>query len=257
MANLLKSDIYRFGKSKLLYAIVTFTGVIALMLTMLIRQDVRLGISVFGNLTAFASAGDIIRLGAEYHKGLGILAAILISVFIGQEYQWGTWQNKWITNNSRMGIYLSKTVISSAASISLFLIFEIVTLAFSGQVRAIMENGYFATVVGGAFVYGALGASICLLSFAAKNNIASTVICICYIIFSEAFASVIGYVSNFSENSSKFIGWIIRHSVYGMSIVLSSASVPKDFTMSIIINSLVITLLATVVGLMIFRKSEL
>jgi hypothetical protein len=257
VANVLKSDIYRFGKSKLLYAVAMLTGVIAFLLTMLIRQDIRLGISVFGNLTAFVRAEDIMRIGAEYHKGLGILVAILISVFIGQEYQWGTWQNKWIANKSRIGIYLSKTVISSAASVMLFLIFEIVAFVFSGQARGIVENGYIATIVCGVFVYAALGASICLLSMTIRNNIASTIVCLCYVIFSETFASVIGNVSNFSENSASFIGWIIRHSIYGMSIVLSSASGSADFTMSIIINALVITLSATAVGLMIFRKYEL
>ena len=81
MANVLKSDLYRFGKSKLFYGIAAFTGMIAFLLIMLIHQDIRLGVSVLGDLTAFRKIDDIIRIGVEYHKGLGILVAVLISVF--------------------------------------------------------------------------------------------------------------------------------------------------------------------------------
>jgi len=90
MTNIWKNDLYRIGKSKLLYGVVAFTCFIAFSLIMLMRQDIRLGISVFGNLTAFKGIDDIIRIGIAYQKGLGILVAVLISVFIGQEYQWQT-----------------------------------------------------------------------------------------------------------------------------------------------------------------------
>lgn len=257
MTKVFKSDLYRFGKSKLFYGIVAFTGVIAFLLTMLIRQDIRIGISVFGDLTAFKNAHDIIRIGTEYHKSLGILVAILISVFIGQEYQWETWQNKWITCKSRFGIYFSKSMISIIVSVLIFLIFEVVSLISSDQIQETIANGYIATIVCGVFIYAALGATICLLSMTIKNITASTIACICYVMFSETLVSVIANVSNFSESSTRFIGWIIRHSIYGMSTIISSTSISADISLSIIINSLVIMLLSTTVGLMIFRKYEL
>jgi hypothetical protein len=42
------ADVYRLGKSKLLYGIAVFTSVLAFFLVLIIRQDVRFGISVFG-----------------------------------------------------------------------------------------------------------------------------------------------------------------------------------------------------------------
>lgn len=209
MTKVIKSDIYRFKKSKLFYGVAIFTCVIAFLLMILIRQDIRIGISVFGDLTAFKNAHDIIRIGTEYHKGLGILIAILISVFIGQEYQWKTWQNKWITSKSRIGIYLSKAMISTIASVLIFLIFEVIALISSNQIQDIITNGYITTVVCGVFIYAALGATICLLSMAIKSITASTIICLCNVIFSETFASVIANISNFSESGSRFTEWII------------------------------------------------
>lgn len=87
MIHVWKSDLYRLGKSKLLYGVMAFSCSIALFLVLLMQQDIRVGISVFGDLTAFKGWDDIIRMGITYSKGLGIMAAMLISVFIGQEYQ--------------------------------------------------------------------------------------------------------------------------------------------------------------------------
>ncbi len=124
MTAIWKGDLYRIGKSKLFYGIAAFTCIIAFLLTMLVRQDIRLGISIFGDLTAFIKTDDIIRIGIEYQKGLGIFVAILISVFIGQEYQWQTWQQKWMISKNRIFMYLSKAALSSAVSVVIFLIFK-------------------------------------------------------------------------------------------------------------------------------------
>ena len=120
----------------LFYGIAVVTIIMATVLMLMIRQDIRMGISVFGNLTALRNADDIIRIGVQYHKGLGIFAAILTSVFIGQEYNWKTWQHKWITNNSRAGIYLSKATLSAVVSVVIFLLFQAVAVLCSGIQRA-------------------------------------------------------------------------------------------------------------------------
>ena len=191
MNNIIKNDLYRFSKSILLYVILSLTIVISFSLTMMIRQDIRLGISVFGNLTAFRGIDDIIRIGILYQRGLGFFIAILLSVLIGQEYQWKTWQHKWIANKSRAGIYLSKAVLSSAISAAVFLIFQIVVLLSSSQIENILTAGYTAMVISGAFVYAALGAVVCLLSMLIKNNITSIIACICYVMY-YAVKGVIG-----------------------------------------------------------------
>lgn len=257
MIRLLRSDLYRFGKSKLFYGILAFTSILAFLLMMIMRQDIRVGISVFGNLTAFKGIEDIFLVGTEYQKGLGILVAILISVWIGQEYQWKTWQHKWIINKSRIRIYLSKAILSSAASAVVFLIFELIALLSSGQISNILTGEYVATVICGFAIYAALGAVICLLSMLIKSNTTSTIVCLCYVLFSETFWSAMRNLSNFSSDVVEIVESGIQHSIYGMSTIISTTSVSADMTISIVINSVVIMLTATVFGLIIFRKYEL
>jgi hypothetical protein len=224
---------------------------------MLMRQDIRLGISVFGNITAFKGVDDIIRIGAMYQKGLGIFIAIIISVFIGQEYQWQTWQHKWMTNKNRVFIYLSKAALSSAVSAAIFLVFQMAALFSSGQIQKILTPGYMGMIVGGAFIYAALGAVICLLSMLVKSSTASIIVCLGYVLCSETLASLITNLGGLSGTAEGIAGWIVRHSIYGMSLMISGAAVSSGVIMSIMINSVAIMLLSTAIGTYFFRKYEL
>lgn len=71
MLNIINSDIYRIKKSKLFYGAIILAGLISFLLVTLNRQDIRLGVSVFGNLTTFVTAKDVIALGIQYQKGIG------------------------------------------------------------------------------------------------------------------------------------------------------------------------------------------
>jgi len=257
MVSILKNDLYRFGKSKLLYGILFLTFLIAFALTMIIRQDIRLGISVFGNLMAFRGVDDVIRIGLAYYNGLGIFVAILLSVFIGQEYQWKTWQHKWITNKSRVRIYLSKFALSSIISSIIFLVFQAVILFGSNQAENILTAEYAAMVISGVAIYAALGASICLLSMLIKNSTASIIACLGFVLFSETIASVIGNIGNISETAASVVGWIIRHSIYGMATVVSGTAISWSLAVGIAVNALVIMALSTAVGILVFRRYEL
>lgn len=77
MLNVINGDLYRIKKSKLFYGVIIIAGLIASLLMILNRQDIRIGISIFGNLTTFISVEDVITLGIQYQKGLGIIVAIV------------------------------------------------------------------------------------------------------------------------------------------------------------------------------------
>ena len=257
MMNIWKSDLYRIGKSKLFYGIAAFTCIIAFLLIMLVRQDIRLGISIFGDLTAFKKTDDIIRIGIEYQKGLGIFVAILISVFIGQEYQWQTWQQKWMISKNRIFMYLSKVALSSAVSAVIFLIFQIVALLSSGQIQEILTAEYAGMMISSVFIYAALGSVICLLSMLVKSSTASIIVCLGYVLFSETLVSLIRNLSSFSDTAARLVEWGVQHTIYGMAAIVSGASVSTDLAITILINSLAIMLLSTAIGVFLFRKYEL
>lgn len=257
MTDIMKSDFYRVKNSRLFYGFAMFTALIAFSLMMLIRQDIRLGISIFGNLTAFRMNSDIIRMGMEYQKGVGVFVAILLSVFIGQEYQWKTWQHKWITKKSRTSIYLSKAVFSSALSALLFWVYEVVALLSSDQIQDVLTGGYAATMICGLFLYAALGSVICLLSMLIKNSTAATIVCLCYVLLGETISSLLRNVSNLSSAVGPFIELAIKHSVYGMSTLVCESAFAPEYTIIIVINSLAIMLVSTAFGIIVFRKYEL
>ncbi len=257
MMNIWRSDLYRIGKSRLFYGVMAFTFIMAFSLIMLVRQDIRLGISVFGNLTTFKKIDDIIRIGTEYQKGLGILVAVLLSVFIGQEYQWQTWQQKWMTSQNRIFIYLSKAALSSMVSAVIFLVFQITVFLSSGQMQEMLTLEYAGMVLGSIFIYAALGAVICLLSMLVKQSTVSIIVCSGYVLFSETLVSMIKNLSGFSDTVGKFVEWGVQHSIYGMSLIVSGVPVSTDLVITILINSLVIMFSSIAIGLFLFRKYEL
>lgn len=256
MLRIWKSDLYRFGKSKLAYGVLAFACVLAFALTMMIRQDIRLGISVFGNLTAFKGIDDIVRIGVQYHKGLGLLIAVLISVFIGQEYLWKTWQHKWIAGKSRIRIYLSKAILSSVLAAVIFLIFEMVVLVCSGQIQEMFTSEYVAMIVCGTFVYAALGSVICTLSMLIRNSVASIIVCLGYVLLSETLVTVIKNISGISDKAAMVGDWLISHSIYGMSLRICGVVTPESI-IPFLANSAAIILLSTTIGMLVFRKYEL
>jgi hypothetical protein len=223
---------------------------------MTIRQDLRLGISVFGNLTAFKNIDDIIHIGVQYHKGLGVLIAVIISVFIGQEYLWKTWQHKWITSKSRVKIYLSKAMLSMGISALIFLLFEVVILLCSGQISEVFTSEYVSMLIFGILVYSALGAVLCMISMLIENNIMSVITSLGYVLLSETFAALIKNIGSFSDSFNTIGDKFIIHSIYGMSLRLCGTITPENIIF-FAINSAVIILLYTAIGLLFFRKYEL
>lgn len=257
MLKIARNDLYRLRKSKLFYFFILFTGFISLLLMILNRQDIRLGISVFGNLTTFITANDIIKIGIEYQKGLGIVAAVFVSVFVGQEYLWNTWQHKWLISKSRIGMYLSKTMISSLTAIAIFLFYEVIALLFSGQMKELFTVEYVASLICGSFLYASLGAVICLISMLIKNSTASIIVSLCYVLFSETLATAILNISSLFNSTGKMGKWFVQHTVYGMSSAIYSTANEVNILLPVISNSLAIIGLTAFIGTFVFRRYEL
>ena len=252
MINLIKNDFYRVSKSTSFYSMMLLTIIMSLLFTMIVRYS-SMAIGGARTVMEFRNIFDVIQLGVLYQRGLGFFVALFISIFIGQEYQWKTWQHKWLIHKSRTQIYLSKLIISLALSVLVFLMFQIVALIFSNQPMDILSFDYGATIIGGIAIYAALGSVMCLLSMLIKNETASVIACLCYILTWETLLFRIGNFSHFSEITSRIVDWGIRHSIPGMAVRVSTG----DNVMPIIVNALVIIFLSTTIGLMIFRKYEL
>lgn len=257
MRNIVNGDVYRIKKSRLFYGTLIFAGAISSLLMVLNRQNIRLGISIFGNLTTFVSAEDVVALGVQYQKGLGIIVAVFISGFIGQEYQWNTWQHKWLIGKSRFSIYLSKSILSAAVSAIIFVVFEISALLFSGQMSILLAGGYITILLCGSMIYMALGAVLCFISMLITNSTSSVIATLGYVLLSETLMTAFQNLGSISVVAARGTEWCVQHSIYGMSFTLISASVTYAVIISIIINSLVIFAVATMAGMLVFNRYEL
>lgn len=219
MSHVLKSDFYRLRKLRIFYMIIVLTSVIALSISMLLHKDIRLGISMMGELTSFKNMDHLVLMGAEYNKVLGIFIAILISTYIGQEYQWKTWQHKLITNESRSLIYLAKVIVSSLVSVFIFLLYEVVVLLSSGNPLELLTR-YSGMILCSIFLYAAFGAVICLFSMLIHNSKGAVIVCLLYVLFFDSLISLVINVGRIFHVPSAFIESGIRHTIYGMSTTI-------------------------------------
>ena len=107
MGKLLRADLFRARRFKVFYLLLAVNAMVGLF-------------SVFNQLTwrsiePSVSAYEVLLDG--FGGGiafLGILNAVLVSIFIGHEYACGAMRNKVMTGGGRSKIYLSKLAVSSA-----------------------------------------------------------------------------------------------------------------------------------------------
>lgn len=137
-----------------------------------------------------------------------------------------------------------------------FLLFQSVVLLSSGQILKLLNVEYAVLITGSIFIYAALGSVICLFAMLIKNNTASTIICLGYVLMSETFVSVLKNIAGFSDMAARIVGWCIRHSIYGMSSLVIETTGSMDFMVHILINAFGIISLSTMIGLFIFNKIE-
>lgn len=220
------------------------------------RRDVRLGVSIFGSLTTFISAEDVISLGFQYQKGLGVIAAVFISVFIGQEYQWSTWQHKWLIGKNRFGMYLSKAFFSGAASLLIFLSYELSALLFSGQIGTLLTGSFAASMLCGALVYIALGSVICFVSMVIRSSTVSAVAALGCVLLSETLITTLQSIRSKAAILEEIAAWIVKHSIYSISSALSSAAITPELIKTAVTTSLATFALLTIMGMMIFNRYE-
>lgn len=218
--NVLKTDFNRIFKFKTLLFSILFIIVVSLFCVLLRANNIKLGVSIMGNITGFRSIEDIVSLGMNYQKGLGLVIAIIISIFIGEEFQWKTWKLKILSNASRKQIYSSKVILSITLAVFIFLVFEISVLLFTiftGQPTVFITPGYFLNIICSACIYAVLGSIICFFSMTLKSKSASLIASICYVLLIDTLISVLSGVIE----SVPLVKWLVSHSLYSLNLLVS------------------------------------
>ncbi len=252
MIKIIKNDFYRLVCSKLFYIVLGVSMLISAFLSLVLRSDIRIGISIFGNLTTFKGVEDLVLIGTQYYKGLGFLIAIIISIFIGQDYLWKTLCNKWNITKSRTKMYLSKLLLSCVVSVIIYISFQTMVLIFSAKGELFFYVQYLLVMASGILPYIALGSVFTLISTTMKNNIYAVITCLGYVLLSETFASLALNLAS----SAPIIETIIRHSVYGMSQSVNiTITISKAFYL--LLNAVVVSAISSIIGLIIFKNQEI
>lgn len=256
MTQIIKGDFFRLSKSKQGRSLLTTALLISIVFTVLIHQEIRFGIIIFESETNFKSVWDIFELGLAHQKILGIFVAILIASFIGQEYQWHTWQQKWLAGYSRSRIYLSKVLLSITLSVGLFFIFEMTTFLLSGALAITWTGNFWLLLMGGCFIYATLGSTLCLFAMLIKQSFAATLACLGFVMFGEMLLMVVHQLARFSDIIAQIAKWLTKHSLYGMAQTMQGNVSVQD-VFSVAVTGMGIMMLTTIIGITIFRHYEL
>ena len=76
-------------------------------------------------------------------------------------------------------------------------------------------------------------------------------------LFIETIISVTSGIGNVSAVVGRFVGFAVRHSVFGMSTIAYDVNFMPGHALSIALNSLFIIAGTTLLGLAVFRRYEL
>ena len=96
-----------------------------------------------------------------------------------------------------------------------------------------------------------------MFSMLIRSSAASVIVCIFYVLFIETIISVTSGIGNVSTVAGRFVGFAVRHSVFGMSTIVSDVNFVPEYALTIALNSLVIIIATTLLGLVVFRRYEL
>ncbi len=250
MNRIVKFDIQRMVKSSVFIGVSILVVFIAGSLTIFMNQDINLGISIYGNMTGFKSIEDVILIGTQFYKGLGYIVAVVIAVFWGQEYLWKTLGKKENLVQCRTKIYLSKVLVSIGSTVVMYALFQLTVVALSGQPISMMQ--YIYVVVGGVFPYVALASVLAMITTGMGSNMGALIACIAYVVISEPVTQFVQRIGH----SMPVVGKMGKYSVYGMTQRVNMEISASDMLV-IAINSIVIVVISTVLGSLIFRKQEL
>ncbi len=253
---IIKRDLRRVFMSIDIYAGALVVLFFTLFLSVLISSGTKFGISIFGNLTIFTNGKLILLNGANYTKGIGIIVAILVSLFIAKEYRYKTFAYMLSKDISRRQIYISKLLSSIFIGVILFMTYEIIAyiiLRFTD--KAGMNSSEFGILlIQGILIYSVISSFICFISMSLKNYILSLILSIMFMFLESNIVMGIGKIMNIMNLDALF-SILSKYSLYGMNEVVSSGEM--SFSIEFIIASISLVGISTLFGIVIFNRKEI
>lgn len=252
---LLVREYKRIKKSSYMIAAALIVLFSAIFMSLLISNDIRLGISIFGELTTFKNGDSILLNGANYSKGIGLIVAIIINLSIGKEHQYKTWQHLTSHNIRRNKIYFAKFVTSIFIAVGLFFVYELVSYgiltAFDFRVMSLMA--FLKLILGGAIIYSMLAGFICFISMVTQNHISSLIISIAFVLFEAPLVRLLGNISEIT-GFSQIYSYIVKYSLYGINELVQ---IQTNYFPTVFVGLFIWIVSTVLIGQTVFNKIEL
>lgn len=177
MSKLLRGDFIRLFKSKIFWLGFIFMAGLASWVNLVKWRD------LMDDPDFYDPPDGVLLAGTTY---IWIIIAVVIGVFIGSDYSYGTIRNKHIMGHSRVAMYLSNLIVSVTAT-------EIIHIAYMAVII-----GASAVGITQKFEMSAENIAILILkSIFAVASLTSIVVLICMLISSRTACSVSAIVLSF------------------------------------------------------------
>ncbi len=260
MRKLLFSNFFRLSKSKL------FRGEIVFM----ILSGIIAALGTFAQYKIHLVYGQIITLDRVFYGYsllIGILTAILSSLFLGTEYSDGTMRNKVICGHRKINIYFSNLITIILAALLLCAVYlvtvTVVGTPFVGFVKQSCED-ILLKLLGSMVLVIAYSSIFTLISMVCVDKTVSAVISV----LGVAFFSIIAWQLNDytdwqdSPGTPVYLCLAFFHSFLptGQAIQygdIDNFALPIIHIWEMLLSSLLAATVTTVIGSRIFRKKDL
>lgn len=260
MRKLLFSNFFRLSKSKL------FRGEIVFM----ILSGIIAALGTFAQYKIHLVYGQVITLDRVFYGYsllIGILTAILSSLFLGTEYSDGTMRNKVICGHRKINIYLSNliTIILAALLLCAVYLFTVTVVGtpFVGFVKQSCED-ILLKLLGSMVLVIAYSSIFTLISMVCVDKTVSAVISVLGVAIFSIIAWQLDDYTDWQDSPGTpvYLCLAFFHSFLPTGQAIQYGDI-DNFAMPIIhiwemlLSSLLAATVTTVIGSRIFRKKDL
>ncbi len=266
MSRLLRANLYRLFKDKMIYIIVAIVFGFALLSAALMEfvasvagsDAAELGIAIGSN------ARSLFLNGLSISNNVGIAFPIFIAIYLCKDYQYGTIRNQIISGHTKTSIYVASLITALILGVGMFLLNAVanflVGLLFGGYGAPFeaSEVGFLLSTLGLSVLITMLITTFTHFVSLSIKNLALTIVITIVTLMLLSMVSVVSVFESFLP------GWLVEILTYVPSMqnmsLINGAMATADagtLTFKVIVSSIGISAICIVTGLLKYRKSEM
>lgn len=212
MKDLLRADFYRLFRSKFFYILLAVMAAVALLSGGMIWVIYAFaGSDVFG---VSVSAEGLQRL--SFDGTLGYCSAIAASIFICGDYGGGGIRNKVLTGCGRKKIYLSALLVCVFVSVCMYLLSQLIVLAFGGiafGLSGVSAYDYASRFAAGLLLAASFGAVFSSIAMLCAKMSTALIVSIVLLFTLTILMSLLGVAQLYFDSAAfdrfvRVFGWL-------------------------------------------------